>query len=269
MTTTSTTGIKQLVVALTDPASADREIGWSAELANALQVPVHLAHVVDPARGREPVERSLAMAEDLVGIAASDARLASLQVTYEVVSGLIDEELPALAASRPQSVLLIAAPDGGLSDLLRGGGHGAPLSRLRVPYILLPAKVVAPRRVTSAIVGNDGSEYSAAATAMAAAMANRLDLSLTIVRAIEPGSTPGPDFLGSEPVLTGPELRVRGRGGQVLAAVARARDAGLIIVGSHGKGQMTRLLLGSTSEWLAHNADRPILIVPASAEHPG
>lgn len=62
--------VTELLVALADPASADREVGWAAAMARTLRVPVHLIHVLDPARGRDPVERAIAMADDLLAIAA-------------------------------------------------------------------------------------------------------------------------------------------------------------------------------------------------------
>jgi nucleotide-binding universal stress UspA family protein len=36
----------------------------------------------------------------------------------------------------------------------------------------------------------------------------------------------------------------------------------MVIVGSHGRGAMQRLLMGSVSEAVLRRTDRPILIVP-------
>ncbi|MPZ99171.1 MAG: hypothetical protein GEU80_07505 [Dehalococcoidia bacterium] len=269
----------ELLVALADPASSDREVGWAAAMAAALRVPVHLVHVLDPALGRDPVERAIAMADDLLAIAATDERWWGASVTHEVVSGLIDEELPALAAQRPGSMLVLATDDSGRLRRAMGGDWGALLRRLTTPFILLPPEVIAPRAISTAVVGLDGSDLSVRVGSIADQLATRLKLNVVRVEAIEPASTPGPEFLGAEflgaeflgaePEVGGTRVRVRGRAGQTIASVARARDAGPIVVGSHGKGQMTRLLLGSTSEWLARHADRPVLIVPrgASSRH--
>jgi len=256
--------VTELLVALADPAAADREVGWAAALAAALRVPVHLVHVLDPALARDPVERAMAMADDLLAIVATDGRWAGSAPTHEVVSGLIDEELPLVAAQRPGSMLLLATDDSGRLRRAMGGDWGALLRRLTMPFILLPPEVVAPRAISTAVVGVDGSALSVRIAAIAEEFAARLSLGVVRVEAVEPGSTPGPEFLAVEPEVGGTHVRVRGGAGQTIASVARARDGGLIVVGSHGKGQMTRLLLGSTSEWLARHADRPVLIVPQS-----
>ena len=40
----------------------------------------------------------------------------------------------------------------------------------------------------------------------------------------------------------------------------------MIIAGSHGKGTMRRLLVGSVSEGLLQNTECPILIIPVRAD---
>ena len=45
------------------------------------------------------------------------------------------------------------------------------------------------------------------------------------------------------------------------AILEHAKDAQLVVVGSHGKGLVKRLLLGSVSRQVLHDADRPVVIV--------
>lgn len=262
--TTEQTAVTELVAALADPASAEREVGWAAAIAAALHVPVHLVHVLDPALGRDALDRAVAMADDLLAIVASDGRLQGTGVTHEVIPGLIDEELPRVAVQRPGALLLLATDESGPLRRAVGGDWGGLLRRLVTPFILLPPAVIPPRPIAAAVVGMDGSDLSVRIATIAQELAGRLGVQLVVVEAVEPGSTPGPEFLEVVPAVSPAHVRVRGRAGQAIASVARARDAGLIVVGSHGKGQMTRLLLGSTSEWLARHADRPVLIVPGA-----
>jgi nucleotide-binding universal stress UspA family protein len=58
-------------------------------------------------------------------------------------------------------------------------------------------------------------------------------------------------------------LTVEGPPAKEILAQAKALDADMIIVGSHGFGAVFRLLLGSVSEKVLEKAACPVLIVPA------
>ena len=58
---------------------------------------------------------------------------------------------------------------------------------------------------------------------------------------------------------------VPGPPAEVLVAEAERRDVDLIVVGSRGRGGLTKLLLGSVSRSVAARADRPVAVVPAGA----
>jgi nucleotide-binding universal stress UspA family protein len=47
---------------------------------------------------------------------------------------------------------------------------------------------------------------------------------------------------------------------RVLTNVAEDLDAGLIVMGSHGRGEFTALLLGSVAHKVVHLSKRPVLI---------
>ena len=57
-------------------------------------------------------------------------------------------------------------------------------------------------------------------------------------------------------------LLVQGTTVETLLKEAADLQADMIIAGSHGKGAMRRLLMGSVSQGLLENAECPILIVP-------
>jgi nucleotide-binding universal stress UspA family protein len=53
--------------------------------------------------------------------------------------------------------------------------------------------------------------------------------------------------------------------GESIVAAAEAEAADLVIVGSHGRGRLGRLLLGSISDYVARHAPCPVLVVRARA----
>lgn len=55
-----------------------------------------------------------------------------------------------------------------------------------------------------------------------------------------------------------------GRPDQVVIETANDRQADLIVVGSHGRGGLGRLLLGSVSERIMGQAQCAVVIVPGS-----
>lgn len=57
-------------------------------------------------------------------------------------------------------------------------------------------------------------------------------------------------------------LLVRGTTVEKILSEASKLDADIIIVGSHGRGAMHRLLVGSVSEGVLRHAECPVLVIP-------
>ncbi len=49
--------------------------------------------------------------------------------------------------------------------------------------------------------------------------------------------------------------------GTAICAAALAVDADLVVVGSHGRGALARMVLGSTSTYVVHHCRRPVMVV--------
>jgi nucleotide-binding universal stress UspA family protein len=52
-----------------------------------------------------------------------------------------------------------------------------------------------------------------------------------------------------------------GQVARLIVAAARDHQAGMIVLGSHGRSDLTALLLGSVAHKVIHLADRPVLVV--------
>ncbi len=137
--------------------------------------------------------------------------------------------------------------------------------------------------VKKLLLATDLTEASAAATDEAFELATRLDASLLVVSVIDPGSLlmPGGRFrvrvdqvrekreqLAQELVERGRTAGVdvsfliwTGDPGDMIVEAAEAEHADMILVGSHGRGTVGRLLLGSVSEHVVRNAPCPVLVV--------
>ena len=52
-----------------------------------------------------------------------------------------------------------------------------------------------------------------------------------------------------------------GKAAKEIVADAKLHDVGVIVMGSHGRGDATGLVLGSTAHKVIHLTDRPVLVV--------
>ncbi len=135
----------------------------------------------------------------------------------------------------------------------------------------------------SVVVAVDGSPQTDRVLDAAVAYAKRADLPLTVVhvrelevvgkagavwseehsetaaiaaRAVEHCKAQG---VVADPVTASARL---GHVARAIADIAHDRDAEVIVVGTRGHSQITRLLVGSTATKLLHITDRPMLVIP-------
>jgi nucleotide-binding universal stress UspA family protein len=145
------------------------------------------------------------------------------------------------------------------------------------------ARPAPPPRVRKLLLATDLSEASTAATEEAFELAGRLGASLLIVSVIDPGSLrlPGGRYharmdqvrarreaLAQALVERGREEGVAvsflvwdGDPGDMIVSAAEAEHADMVIVGSHGRGAVGRLFIGSVSEHVVRHAPCPVLVV--------
>ncbi|HXH14108.1 MAG TPA: universal stress protein [Alphaproteobacteria bacterium] len=134
------------------------------------------------------------------------------------------------------------------------------------------------------LVAIDGSEFAAHALAVASSLATALDAQIGVVHVIDPklvvGETgvpadqmwallrrEGKDLLdtAASAIPTHPHVWKFLREGTPWKEVvesARGWPADLIVVGTHGRSGLTRLLFGSTAEGVVRHSPCPVVVVP-------
>jgi nucleotide-binding universal stress UspA family protein len=138
------------------------------------------------------------------------------------------------------------------------------------------------------LVAIDGSPLSAQATDVAAGLATALGAEVAFVYVIEPGETVAP--AGGMPadelrkvvqqeghsVLEAAASRVHvepppwrflkeGKPAAEIVAAAREWGADLIVIGTHGRSGLGRVVLGSIAEAVVHAAPCPVLLARGGA----
>ena len=139
------------------------------------------------------------------------------------------------------------------------------------------------------ILATDGSDTAAAATATAIDLATEQDAKLVVVAAWDLVYTPMsyapvvPDWdrieePDAERVTEAAAEQARAAGVRAEAIIRRGypveqicrlaheRDAAMIVLGTHGWGPLRRMVFGSVSTGVLHNAKCPVLVVPP-ADH--
>jgi nucleotide-binding universal stress UspA family protein len=175
----------------------------------------------------------------------------------------------------------------GLERLVRGSTSEHVLRRADCPVLLVPptadTRSFAADRIVAAY---DFSAPASGALATAVELAGTLGLPLDLLHVVEVTYVSSPYGPVTAPV---DYEALRRRAARLLSAVAssgtvrprpatrvgsaveetleHARDvrASLIVVGSHGRRGVRRLVLGSVAEGIARRAPCPVLVVPAAA----
>lgn len=144
-----------------------------------------------------------------------------------------------------------------------------------------PPEFPRPRSIQLVMLATDLGQASAAATEQAIEIATRLGARLLVTSVVDPdlAQRDGPERridqirAGREAGAEAVVQRARARGtqatflvwegdpGEAIVSAAEAEDVDLIVVGSHGRGPVGRLLLGSVSDFVVRHATCPVLVV--------
>lgn len=289
-----------IVVAVDGSESASAAVVWAARAAQASSRPLRIVTVVhipgfyysEPYLAesfRDELEESgrayLADAKKLAQQTAGPG----VNVTTEGHRGRVANTLVELSKAA-RMVVLGSRGHGEFTGLVVGSTAVAVLAHAESPVVVIRGRTVdgqQPPAEGPVVVGVDGSEQSEAATAVAFEEASVRGATLVAVHvwsdvSVQPSLGAVPDdphwsriqaqeeLVLSErlagyqerfPDLTVQRVVERDRPVRVLSGFAE--EAQLIVVGRRGRGGLTGMLLGSTSNALVHTADCPVMVVRA------
>jgi nucleotide-binding universal stress UspA family protein len=251
---------------------------FAADLAARLATRLLLLHVApepwiptisdhaERLREREAFDRAGYLATVVAPIGVDPA----VSVERVVEFGRPAEVLRSVAEERRITYLVVGTRGhGAVDEVLAESTSGALAREAPCPVILVPAEPAAwsdGSADPTIVCGIDGSDGSLAAARRAGELAQRLDARLVLATVIQ--------TVGDEPPAALVEdIRAGARGVRVyfqtmsgvpadaLLELARRREAGLLVVGSRGRGAVKAALLGSVSGTLVQDADRPVMVV--------
>lgn len=280
--------VERVIVAVDGGPASRAALEWALERATTVPLHLELTTVVElgwspvdgPADDFQPAyERALAEAAGVVQ--RTDPRL---KTTSIVRRGAPVDEL--VRASADADRLVVGTNKTGL---LVGAVHGT--LPLRLAAHAKCAVTVVPTGWTpggdSVVVGVEDDDTVDAPLAVAAAEAEIRSLPLVLVHAWSIPATLGVDFGAAVPfdalieaheeILVRALARVRAthpaltastvlmQGAAAPALVDAASSAAVLVVGSHGRGAIAGLILGSVSHDVLLNMPCPVTVVPRSA----
>jgi nucleotide-binding universal stress UspA family protein len=200
---------------------------------------------------------------------------------------IIDLPWRALVTESDGADLLVvgARGGGGFLGLRLGSVSEKCLQHATCPVAVIHADGATTPASGRIVVGVDGSDVSALALAWGLDEARLRGALLRVVSAWDggaiaatamPGAMVDPQFLedAAKEVLdhaleaadtnglSAPVERVVEAGGAPSAILDAAKDASLIVTGSHGRSGLKGVLLGSVSRQVVHHAPCPVVVVP-------
>lgn len=275
------------------PESASAaEAGW--QLAQASGLDCRLVHVISGARSALEMAGAGIVLEEFELAMRARARAEVLEAIRNRVPSRVADQL-IVREGRPSAVLNQVALEANAHTLVLGGKHHSTLGRwlggstvqqvvrgLHAPLLVTAGDLPRRPRVMIAI---DVSYAARATIERALTFAALLQSPVRALHVIEeardvpkvilrPGALSYEDWCLERlerdlwPLLPVPESHKVIRHGSVvdtIAAEAAAWSADVLVLGSHGKGWVDRLLIGSVTEALLNDLPAALLVVPVRA----
>jgi nucleotide-binding universal stress UspA family protein/uncharacterized membrane protein YfcA len=194
--------------------------------------------------------------------------------THLIHGQTVDQEIVDLAEHLKADVIVMGRRGRrGLARMMLGQATAQVIGRAHCNVLVVPRGATVEGR--HIVVATDGSRFAEAAAVTAGSLARFCQTSATVVTVTT--ASLGPELQAeAEQVVQRVVAHMQSNGavaeGQVLqgppaetiAAVAREKNADLIVTGSHGRTALERVLLGSTSERILNETPCAVLVVKAA-----
>lgn len=278
--------MQRIVVGLDDSAAADRALAWAVReaelhLADVDVVHCYVAHARGAVMHMPDRERADARLDEMLTrnrqvLDRTRWSADTIGVLTQPSTGLVD------AAEGADLVVVGSRGSGGFTRLRLGSTGYRTAAHSSTPVVVVPDAATTDldgRRPL--VVGVDGSRAAGRALRWAVDEARHRDVPLTAVhasRGAEDRHDDGATSDGSTSGTAGERLlevaldevdtagvtveRVVTAGGPADTLLAQSAPDGLLVLGTHGRGTVGRMVFGSVSHQCLHHADGPVVIVP-------
>lgn len=224
------------------------------------------------------VQKAEAEAQKQIEQIADAARAAGVRAETVLRQGSDPyHEVVRVANDRHADVIVIGRRT--RSDLARmmvGDSTAKVIGLATCSVLVVPRDTKMPEK--GILVATDGSRLGDAAAYSAVRLVGKCELPLTVISVVGEDGEPeersdaqaAVERVQHEASKEQVEVEVDAmleegrRPDTVIIATAKRRDADMIVVGSHGRTGLSRLMMGSVSERVIGSADCPVLVVKAS-----
>ncbi len=300
-----TASVGRVAVALDGSPFAERALPAAAAISQIFGATLLLISVL-PTRGAlrvlpkgrsdgNPMEAGQAEIEAYLSRLVGEHRARGLQADYYVASGPVPQAIDVLTRELDADLLVMSTHGrSGISRFMLGSNASAAIQRLRRPVLLLRPQVLAEGdlpAVNRVLVTLDGSSFAEQILPWVrqVSLATRAEVLLLVVPEV-----PEPAFYGAmgdavdelrqqaennaRRYLERVAAQLREQGMPVRALVEGSRPAitildvaereqvDLIMLATHGRGGMDRLMLGSVADRIVHHSTCPVLLAPTGQE---